>query len=126
MEGMIIKVVSNDYTVLAKNKTYICKPRGKFRNNNLTPLVGYYVIFDEVNCYLKEILPRKNSLIRPLISNIDLCFIITSTRYPDFDSHLLDKLLVLIEFNNKKYQIYDYILKAWLKKEYEEKGDYPY
>ena len=102
MEGLIIKVVSNDYTVLAKNKTYICKPRGKFRNNNLTPLVGDYVIFDEVNCYLKEILPRKNSLIRPLISNIDLCFIITSTRYPDFDSHLLDKLLVLIEFNNIK------------------------
>ena len=33
---------------------------------------------------------------------------------------------ILIELNNDKYQIYDSIFKAWLKKEYEEKGDYPY
>lgn len=33
---------------------------------------------------------------------------------------------ILIELNNEKYQIYDFIFKAWLKKEYEEKGDYPY
>lgn len=32
----------------------------------------------------------------------------------------------LIESNNKKYEIYDSIFKEWLKKEYEEKGDYPY
>lgn len=33
---------------------------------------------------------------------------------------------ILIELNNEKYQIYDSIFKEWLKKEYEEKGDYPY
>ena len=33
---------------------------------------------------------------------------------------------ILIELNNEKYQIYDSIFKAWLKKEYGEKGDYPY
>ena len=33
---------------------------------------------------------------------------------------------ILIELNNGKYQIYDQIFKAWLKKEYEEKEDYPY
>lgn len=33
---------------------------------------------------------------------------------------------ILIELNKEKYQIYDSIFKAWLKKEYEEKGDYPY
>ena len=33
---------------------------------------------------------------------------------------------ILIELNNGKYQIYDFIFKAWLKKEHEEKGDYPY
>ncbi|WP_019268116.1 ATP-binding protein [Methanobrevibacter smithii] len=32
----------------------------------------------------------------------------------------------LIELDNKKYEIYDSIFKEWLKKEYEEKGDYPY
>lgn len=33
---------------------------------------------------------------------------------------------ILIELDNGKYRIYDSIFKAWLKKEYEEKGDYPY
>ncbi len=33
---------------------------------------------------------------------------------------------ILIEMDNNKYKIYDPIFKAWLKKEYEEKGDYPY
>lgn len=33
---------------------------------------------------------------------------------------------ILIELDNDKYQIYDQIFRAWLKKEYEEKGDYPY
>lgn len=32
----------------------------------------------------------------------------------------------LIELDNKKYEIYDSIFKEWLKKEYEEKGDYSY
>lgn len=102
MEGLIIKSISNDYTVLSNGKTYICKPRGKFRSDNLIPLVGDHVLFDENNCYLLEILPRKNSLIRPMISNVDLAFIITSVKYPDFDSNLLDKLLVIIEYNNIK------------------------
>ena len=33
---------------------------------------------------------------------------------------------MLIEIDNNKYQIYDSIFKAWLKKEYREKGDYPF
>ncbi len=33
---------------------------------------------------------------------------------------------ILIELNNNKYQIYDSIFRFWLKKEFEEKGDYPY
>lgn len=32
----------------------------------------------------------------------------------------------LIELDNSKYHIYDSIFKTWLKKEFEEKGDYPY
>lgn len=104
MKGLIVKILSNDYTILSEKdkKYYVCKPRGKFRNMNLTPIVGDYVIFDEENNYLLEILPRKNSLIRPLVANIDQAFIITSCRYPDFDSNLLDKLLTITEFNNIK------------------------
>jgi len=102
MQGQIIKNISNDYTVLVEDKKYICKARGKFRKLNLIPLVGDQVIFDEVNNYILEILPRKNSLVRPPVSNIDQVIIVTSVKKPDFDTNLLDKMLNIVEFNNIK------------------------
>ncbi len=98
-KGQIIKQISNDYTVLSQDETFICKPRGKFRNIDIKPLVGDYVIFDKDNNYILEICPRKNSLERPSIANIDMAIIITSLKKPDFDTNLLDKLLTVIEFN---------------------------
>lgn len=100
MQGKIIKQISNDYTVLANDKKYTCKSRGKFRNQNITPLVGDNVIFDEFNNYILEILKRKNSLVRPHISNIDQAIIITSVKDPDFSTNLLDKLIMVVEYNN--------------------------
>lgn len=102
MEGKIVKIVSNDYTVLSNNKYYLCKSRGKFRNMKIIPLVGDNVIFDENNNYIMEIKERRNELIRPYVANIDQVFIITSTKHPMLDLNLLDKLLVVIEYNNIK------------------------
>lgn len=101
MEGKIIKIISNDYTVLSNNKKYVCKSRGKFRNSNITPLVGDEVVFDDVNNYILEIKMRKNELVRPPVSNIDSAIIITNVK-PTFNTNLLDKLLCIIEFNNIK------------------------
>ncbi len=102
MKGIIVKLISNDYTVLSHddNKYYICKARGKFRNMNVLPLVGDKVIFDSKNKLILEILPRRNELNRPLIANVDQGIIITSLKQPNFDSNLLDKLIVIIEWNN--------------------------
>ena len=102
MVGKIIKQISNDYTVKVEDKVYICKPRGKFRNLGITPLVGDNVVIDEENNYILEIQKRKNELTRPSISNIDQAVIVTSVKIPDFSSNLLDKLLNVIEFNNIK------------------------
>ena len=102
MEGKIIKTISNDYTVKNLNKLYVCKARGKFRNMGLSPMVGDEVIFDENNLYITEILPRKNELIRPVIANIDMAIVITSLKKPDFSSNLLDKFLVICEYNRIK------------------------
>ncbi len=98
MQGKIVKLISNDYSVLS-DKIYICKSRGKFRNQHITPMVGDNVIFDEKNNYILEIHNRKNELVRPPVSNIDNAYIITNVK-PSFDSNLLDKLLCIIEFNN--------------------------
>ena len=101
MQGRIIKLISNDYTVLSNNKTYVCKSRGLFRNKNIKPLVGDLVIFDEENNYILEVLPRTNSLVRPPVSNIDQALIVSNVK-PTFDTNLLDKLLCIIEYNNIK------------------------
>ena len=55
MEGRIIKIISNQYTVLSDNTDYLCNACGKFRNLKQTPLVGDFVVFDEKQNYIKEI-----------------------------------------------------------------------
>lgn len=101
MHGRIIKQISNDYTIKLDNGEEVtCKARGKFRNMNITPLVGDYVIIDYGNKYILEILERKNELVRPSIANVEQAVIITSVHIPNFSSNLLDKLLVNIEYNN--------------------------
>lgn len=100
MRGIIAKVISNDYTVKVNDEYIICKARGKFRNKNISPLAGDYVIIDKDKKIIEEIIPRKNYLIRPPVSNIDLALIVTSVKNPDFSSNLLDKMINIIEFNN--------------------------
>lgn len=103
MQGKIIKVISNDYTVkLDNNERIIVKPRGKFRNENIIPLAGDNVIVDINKKVIDEILPRENELVRPPVANIDQAIIVTSCKSPDFSSNLLDKMLNIIEYNNIK------------------------
>lgn len=98
IKGRIVKSISNDYTVETENSRVVCKARGKFRNNQITPMVGDLVLITEGN-YIMEILERNTELTRPFISNVDQAFIITSVKDPDFSTNLLDKLLTVIEYN---------------------------
>lgn len=102
MQGKIIKNISNLYTVLVDNKLYNCHPRGKFRNVNLTPLVGDDCLIDEKNNYILEILPRKNVLNRPKVANVDYCIVLTSVKDPKISTLLLDKQLSFLIINNIK------------------------
>lgn len=102
MNGQIIKILSNDYTVSSNDKIYTCKSRGNFRNKNITPKVGDYVFFDEKNRYILNVLERKNSLKRPNVANVDQAIILTSLKEPDFSTNLLDKFLVICFANNIK------------------------
>ena len=106
MIGIIVKQISNDYTVKVGNKLYVCKARGIFRNKGITPLVGDNALIDINNNLILEILPRKNELIRPSVANIDQAVIVMSNKIPEFSLDLLDKLLCIIEYNNIKPIIY--------------------
>lgn len=100
MEGTIIKIISNLYTVKVKEETYTCHARGKFRNEKIIPLVGDKCIIDEKNNYILEILPRKNSLSRPMIANVDAALIVTSVKLPNLSLNLLDKMISIISINH--------------------------
>lgn len=99
-EGRIIKALSGFYYVESEGKIFQCRGRGLFRLTKVNPLVGDYVKFEESNPgegSVLEILPRKNELIRPPISNIDQAIIVVSVSKPEFSTLLLDRFLVLIE-----------------------------
>ena len=101
MNGKIIKILSNDYTIkLENNETIITKARGVFRNKNITPLVGDNVFVDTEKKVIDKILDRKNELIRPPVANIDQAVVVTSCTNPEFSSNLLDKMINIIEYNN--------------------------
>lgn len=102
MKGIITKQISNDYSIKAYKKTYICKPRGKFRSLKLSPVVGDIVLFNEESLVIEEVLPRKNELKRPVVANVDVALIVTSVKKPDLSLSLLDKELSVIISSNIK------------------------
>ena len=103
MEGRIIKALSGFYYVKAGNHAvYECKAKGAFRNENITPLVGDKVKFDiisesDMTGTVIEILPRKNSLIRPAVANVDQAMVVFAVRDPYPNLSILDRFLVLMK-----------------------------
>ena len=102
MEGRIIKILSDKCLIKTSKEVVFCMLRGKFRTQKLLPLVGDKVIFDEKLKVIEKILPRRNSLRRPPVSNITQGLIVASLKEPDLDTNLIDKILVELEFNSIK------------------------
>ncbi|QCX32223.1 ribosome small subunit-dependent GTPase A [Caloramator sp. E03] len=103
-EGIILKGIAGFYYVKVKDgRTIECKARGKFRNCNLTPVIGDRVFIEEIDNnsgVIKEIMDRKNLLIRPYVANIDQAIVVFAAKKPHIVFSLLDKLLIQIEHNN--------------------------
>ena len=102
MEGQIVKISSDLYFVNYEDEVFPCKCRGLFRKEHITPVVGDYVLFSKEKNLIEEIKPRKNVFDRPKVSNIDLAFLITSLKLPDFSLNLLDKFIALMEIHKVK------------------------
>ncbi len=102
MRGKIYKGIGGFYYVNTDNDEIIeCKARGKFRKEHIIPIIG-----DEVEVEVKngkgtisEIYPRKNKLIRPAVSNIDLVIVVVAAKSPDPAPAVIDKMLVNAEIN---------------------------
>ncbi|RIL38336.1 ribosome small subunit-dependent GTPase A [Staphylococcus equorum] len=96
--GRIIKSLSGVYRVDVEGEMYDTKPRGLFRKNKFSPIVGDVVDFEVENItegYIQYVHDRKNELKRPLVSNVDHLILVMSAVEPDFSTQLLDRFLVI-------------------------------
>ena len=106
MQGKIVKGISGFYYVhVGEPGIYECKAKGAFRNQKIKPLVGDDVeiaIVDEETKKgnIEKILPRKNELIRPAVANIDLALIIFAAAKPQPNFNLLDRFLIMMEYQD--------------------------
>ena len=125
--GRIIKMTGGLYTVRLDTgisnspltgQTVECRARGTFRHEQMTPLVGDLVAVqyddtsftvsggiatpsaDRTGLVIDDILPRKNSLIRPPLANLDMMLVVIAAASPDPDIPTVDKLLSILEFNH--------------------------
>lgn len=104
MQGKIIKGISGFYYVhTAESGVYECKAKGSFRNQKMKPYVGDNVeiaVLDEEakKGNIERILPRENLLIRPAVVNIDLALIIFAAAKPQPNFNLLDRFLVMMQY----------------------------
>ena len=95
LTGLIVKAISGFYYVETAEMLYECKARGAFRKKGISPCVG-----DRVNISISadgkgtvdEILPRKNSIVRPPLANLDRLFIVSSVAQPSSNTVIIDKI----------------------------------
>lgn len=101
-KGRILSVTAGVYTLYDGKECFACSPKGAFRKNKIKPLVGDICIFDENKRTIEEIMPRKNELLRPKMSNLDLAVVTVSLKKPDFSRELLDMFLSFLNLYNVK------------------------
>lgn len=103
MIARVKEIVLNEYILenIENNSEFKASLRGNIKRKNgilVGDLVEVEVSYDRY--MIKKILPRKNSLIRPPVANIDNLVIVVSLSTPSPDFFLLDKQIVLAKFKD--------------------------
>jgi ribosome biogenesis GTPase len=104
MQGTIVKGIGGFYYVQVDKDVFECKARGKLRFNELTPMVGDNVEITVKNNKgaIENIYPRTNELIRPAVANVTQAFVVFTFANPALNLDLLNRFLVLCEYNDLK------------------------
>ena len=84
---------------------YQCKPRGSFKKENKSIIVGDYVdiaITDEIDneAVIDSVYEQKNMLIRPSVANITKLILVFSVLEPKLNLYIIDSFLVVAKKNN--------------------------
>ncbi len=106
MQGVIIESSSNLYKVINREneKIYELIPRGKLKKEEITPIVGDIVEFNE-NGTIEKVLPRTVYIKRPKLANITQMVLVISSKDPKPDLLLLDKQIAFAEYLKVKVVI---------------------
>lgn len=103
MQGKIIRGIAGFYYVHVPGQGVLeCKAKGIFRNRREKPLVGDNVEVELLDREkrtgnVESILPRRNSLIRPAVANVDQAIVIFAVSYPKPNLNLLDRFLLMMK-----------------------------
>ncbi len=101
LKGTIVKGIAGFYYVKSGESVYRCKARGIFKQRDIKPAVGdtvmMEVIPDNDDSLITEILPRKNSFIRPFIANVDCFIVVMAATKPQPVLTVMDRFLVMAE-----------------------------
>ena len=102
-EGRVMRGVGGLYEVRivdgAGERRLSCRGRGVLRRDDEKLLVGDLCRVSEEEAVIEEILPRRNSLIRPPLANLDYLFVITAASHPAPSCETLDKLTAIAVHN---------------------------
>ena len=101
LEGVIVKGIGGFYYVNTGDKVYECRARGLFREENIKPIVGDHVtirINEDGTGYVEKVFERRTKLLRPPVANVDQVLIAMSIKSPDINLWLLDRFLVMAEY----------------------------
>lgn len=101
MQGIILENIANLYKIKADGKIYEATARGKFKKDEISPVVGDKVDIeqiDEKTAVINKIYPRDVYIKRPKISNITQIIFVVATKNPKPDLLMLDKQLAYAEF----------------------------
>ena len=104
MQGIIVENIANLYKVKNdKKEIYEAYARGKFKKDEITPVVGDFVQFEitdkeNMKAVINEILERKVYIQRPKMANITQLVLVVSSKDPKPDLLMLDKQLAFAEF----------------------------
>lgn len=107
-DGLLIKAIDGFYYVVNGDKIVTCHARGILRKNHESPLVGDMVTVDYEPDSVKGgecgtvcgILPRKNSLVRPPVANIDRLVIVMAVADPAPNLLITDRLCAVAQIKN--------------------------
>jgi ribosome biogenesis GTPase len=95
--GRIMKALSGFYYVQCDDGVVVCKARGRFRKEKITPLVGDWaeISVQGDTGMLENLAPRRNSFIRPAVCNLDLLVVLASGTIPVTEPFLIDRVAAI-------------------------------